>query len=66
MAAARRHPARRAQWTPACRTARLPCYFATDGHYIPYHTCSSKTVLRSIYDDPQHPSHLLLPVIPNE
>ena len=33
--------------------------------YIPYHICSSKTVLHRIYHDPQHPSHLLLPVIPN-
>jgi putative CocE/NonD family hydrolase len=33
--------------------------------YIPYHICSSKTVLHHIYHDPQHPSHLLLPVIPN-
>ena len=33
--------------------------------YIPYHICSSKTVLHRIYHDPEHPSHLLLPVIPN-
>jgi predicted acyl esterase len=39
---------------------------ATNVEYIPYHICSSKTVLHRIYHDPQHPSHLLLPVIPNE
>jgi putative CocE/NonD family hydrolase len=39
---------------------------ATNVEYIPYHICSSKTVLHKVYHDPQHPSHLLLPVIPNE
>jgi putative CocE/NonD family hydrolase len=39
---------------------------ATNVEYIPYHVCSSKTVLHKIFHDPQHPSHLLLPVIPNE
>jgi hypothetical protein len=38
---------------------------ATNVEYIPYHICSSKTVLHKIYHDPAHPSHLLLPVIPN-
>jgi uncharacterized protein len=38
---------------------------ATNVEYIPYHVCSSKTVLHRIYHDPRHPSHLLLPVIPN-
>jgi uncharacterized protein len=38
---------------------------ATNVEYIPYHICSSKTVLHRIYHDPQRPSHLLLPVIPN-
>ena len=38
---------------------------ATNVEYIPYHICSSKTVLHKIYHDPKHPSHLLLPVIPN-
>ena len=33
--------------------------------YIPYHICSSRTVLHRILHDPGHPSHLLLPVIPN-
>src|SRR5207248_2350532 len=36
---------------------------ATNVEYIPYHICSSKTVLHKIYHDPEHPSHLLLPVI---
>ena len=38
---------------------------ATNVEYVPYHVCSSRTVLHNIYHDPQHPSHLLLPVIPN-
>ncbi|HEX7203627.1 MAG TPA: CocE/NonD family hydrolase C-terminal non-catalytic domain-containing protein, partial [Xanthobacteraceae bacterium] len=37
---------------------------ATNVEYIPYHICSSKTVLHQVYHDPSHPSHLLLPVIP--
>ena len=37
---------------------------ATNVEYIPYHICSSKTVLHQVYHDPKHPSHLLLPVIP--
>ena len=37
---------------------------ATDVEYIPYHVCSSRTVVHSIYHDAAHPSHLLLPVIP--
>src|SRR5208337_4177949 len=37
---------------------------ATNVEYIPYHICSSRTVLHSIFHDPAHPSHLLLPVIP--
>jgi hypothetical protein len=38
---------------------------ATNVEYIPYHICSSKTVLHEICHDPAHPSHLLLPMIPN-
>jgi len=38
---------------------------ATNVEYIPYHICSSKTVLHRVYHDPSHPSHLLLPVIAN-
>jgi predicted acyl esterase len=37
---------------------------ATNVEYIPYHVCSSKTVLHRIFHDPAHPSHLLLPVVP--
>ena len=32
---------------------------ATNVEYIPYHICSSKTVLHRVYHDPRHPSHLL-------
>ena len=32
--------------------------------YIPYHICSSRTVMHKVYRDQQHPSHLLIPVIP--
>jgi len=38
---------------------------ATNAEYVPYHICSSKTVLHKIYHDLKHPSHLLLPVIPD-
>jgi predicted acyl esterase len=37
---------------------------AHDIEYAPYHICSSKTVVHRIYHDEQHPSHLVLPVIP--
>ena len=37
---------------------------ATNVEYIPYHVCSSRTVVHSIYHDAAHPSHLLLPVVP--
>jgi putative CocE/NonD family hydrolase len=36
----------------------------TNVEYIPYHIASSRTTLHKIYHDAQHPSHLLLPVIP--
>ena len=36
----------------------------TDVEYIPYHVCRSETVTHSIYHDAEHPSHLLVPVIP--
>jgi predicted acyl esterase len=39
---------------------------ATNAEYVPYHICSSKTVLHKIYHDANRPSHLLLPVIPND
>ena len=32
--------------------------------YIGNHVCSSKTVTHSVYHNAEHPSHLLLPVIP--
>jgi len=37
----------------------------TTVEYIPAHVCSSKTVLHKVYHNAQHPSHLLLPLIPN-
>ena len=37
---------------------------ATNAEYVPYHICSSKTVLHTVYHDANRPSHLLLPVIP--
>ncbi len=37
---------------------------ATNAEYVPYHICSSRTVLHKIYHDANRPSHLLLPVVP--
>ena len=37
---------------------------AHDVEYAPYHICSSKTVVHKIYHNEQHPSHLVLPIIP--
>lgn len=37
-----------------------------DVEYIPYHICRNATVLHKIYRDGTHPSHILLPIIPNE
>ena len=37
---------------------------ATNAEYVPYHICSSKTVVHKIHHDRAHPSHLLLPIIP--
>jgi len=37
---------------------------AHDVEYIPYHLCSSKTVVHKIYHNEKYPSYLLLPVIP--
>jgi hypothetical protein len=37
---------------------------ATNVEYIPYHICSSRTVMHKVYHDVARPSHLLLPVIP--
>lgn len=30
----------------------------------PWHVCSSRTVIHKVYHDPEHPSHILLPIIP--
>jgi uncharacterized protein len=38
----------------------------TNVEYIPYHIASSRTTLHKIFHDARHPSHLLLPVIPNQ
>jgi hypothetical protein len=37
---------------------------ATNAEYVPYHICSSKTVVHKVYHDRKHPSHLLLPIHP--
>jgi predicted acyl esterase len=37
---------------------------AQDVEYAPYHICSSRTVVHKIYHDEQHPSRLVLPIIP--
>ncbi len=37
---------------------------ATNAEYVPYHICSSKTVLHTVYHDRKYPSHVLLPIIP--
>ena len=39
---------------------------ATNAEYVPYHICSAQTVVHRIHHDPAHPSHLLLPVIPQD
>jgi predicted acyl esterase len=36
----------------------------TNVEYIPFHVCSSRTTLHKVYRNAEHPSHLLLPVIP--
>jgi uncharacterized protein len=38
----------------------------TNVEYIPYHICSSKMTVHKIYHNAKYPSHLLLPVIPQE
>jgi putative CocE/NonD family hydrolase len=38
---------------------------ATNAEYVPYHICSSRTVLHTIYHDFDRPSHLLLPILPD-
>jgi predicted acyl esterase len=37
---------------------------ATNAEYVPYHICSSRTVVHRIFHDAKRPSHLLLPIIP--
>lgn len=39
---------------------------ATNVEYIPYHICDHRTVLHKVHHDETHPSHLLLPVIPQD
>jgi hypothetical protein len=36
---------------------------ATNAEYVPYHICSSCTVVHNVFHDPKRPSHLLLPVL---
>jgi predicted acyl esterase len=40
--------------------------FGNATEYVPYHLCSSKTVVHKIYHNAAYPSHLMLPIIPNE
>lgn len=37
---------------------------ATNAEYVPYHICSGRTVVHTVYHDASRPSHLLLPVVP--
>jgi len=39
---------------------------ATNAEYVPNHIASSRTTLHMIYHDARRPSHLLLPVIPQD
>jgi putative CocE/NonD family hydrolase len=39
---------------------------ATNAEYVPYHICDSRTTVHRIYRDVAHPSHLLLPIIPQD
>ena len=38
----------------------------TNVEYSPYHVCSSRTTLHKVYHNEKYPSHLLLPVIPQD
>ncbi len=40
--------------------------FGNNCEYVPYHVCSSKTVVHKIYRNEEYPSHLLLPVVPRQ
>jgi hypothetical protein len=37
---------------------------ATDVEYVPYHIGSARTTLHNVFHNPQYPSHVLLPVVP--
>ena len=37
--------------------------FGSNCEYVPYHICSSKTVVHRIHHNARYPSHLLLPII---
>jgi predicted acyl esterase len=39
---------------------------ATDVEYVPYHVCSSRTTLHHVFHSTDYPSHLLLPLIPEQ
>lgn len=39
---------------------------ASNAEYVPYHICSSRTTVHRIYHDRARPSHLLLPVVPDD
>jgi hypothetical protein len=39
---------------------------ATNAEYVPNHIVSSRTTLHKIYHDAKRPSHLLLPIIPQD
>lgn len=39
---------------------------ATNAEYVPNHVVSSRTTLHKIYHDARRPSHLLLPIVPQE
>ena len=39
---------------------------ATNAEYVPNHIVSSATTLHKIYHDSKRPSHLLLPIIPQD
>ena len=45
---------------------RIPFPHSMGSTHLPHHMCSSKTTTHKIYHDKEHPSHLLLPVIPRE
>ena len=44
--------------------SRIPFPLSIGSTHLPYHMCSSNTVTHKIYHDLEHPTHLLLPIIP--